>query len=45
VREVTDEDGGRFGEGEQRVFLNGGVGGEDAAGETGGEGTGEEEVL
>lgn len=45
MREIADKHGGGLGQGEERVFLDGGVGGEDAAGEAGGEGTGEEEVL
>ena len=45
VREVADEDGGGLGEREEGVLLDRSVGGENAPGETGDEGAGEEEVL
>lgn len=34
MREVGDKDRGGFGEGQERVFLDRGVGGEDATGES-----------
>lgn len=43
--EVVDEDGGAFAHGEDGVFVEGGVGGEDAFGEALDHGAGEGEVL
>lgn len=43
--EVADEDGGGFGESEERVFLDGSIGRENAASETRCQGTGKEKVL
>ena len=42
---MGDEEGCGFGQGEERVFLDGGVGWERAAGQAGDQGAGEEEVL
>ncbi len=45
VRQVADEDRGGFRQGEQGILLDRRVGGQNAAGQTRGQGAGEEEVL